>query len=73
MKEYVKAIDGLPLVVKVLLAIFIGPIIYGIYRIAKDKVLIGVIWIITGGLFGIGWIIDIITVVMSGKATFLIE
>lgn len=71
MKDYVKAIDGMPLVVKLLLAIFLGPIIYGIYRIAKGRILVGVIWIITGGLFGIGWIIDIITLVTSEKITFL--
>lgn len=71
MKDYVKAIDGMPLVVKLLLAIFLGPIIYGIYRIAKGRILVGIIWIITGGLFGIGWIIDIITLVTSEKITFL--
>lgn len=35
MKEYIKFVDDLPLIVKVLLAIFVGPIVYGIYRIAK--------------------------------------
>ncbi|MDY0363088.1 MAG: NINE protein [Bacilli bacterium] len=71
MNEYVKAIDGLSLIVKLLLAIFVGPIIYGIYRIAKGKVIIGIIWIITGGLFGIGWIIDVVTILLSNKVTFL--
>ena len=71
MNDYVKAIDGLSLIVKLLLAIFLGPIIYGIYRIAKGKVIIGIIWIITGGLFGIGWIIDVVTIVLSNKVTFL--
>lgn len=71
MKDYVKAIDGMPLVIKLLLAIFLDPIIYGIYRIAKGRILVGIIWIITGGLFGIGWIIDIITLVTSEKITFL--
>ncbi|MDD4063609.1 MAG: TM2 domain-containing protein [Bacilli bacterium] len=71
MNEYVKAIDGLSLIVKLLLAIFVGLIIYGIYRIAKGKVIIGIIWIITGGLFGIGWIIDVVTILLSNKVTFL--
>lgn len=71
MNEYVKAIDGLSLIVKLLLAIFVGQIIYGIYRIAKGKVIIGIIWIITGGLFGIGWIIDVVTILLSNKVTFL--
>lgn len=71
MNEYVKAIDGLSLIVKLLLAIFVGPIIYGIYRIAKGKVIIGIIWIITWGLCGIGLIIDVVTILLSNKVTFL--
>lgn len=71
MNEYVKAIDGLSLIVKLLLAIFVGPIIYGIYRIAKGKVIIGIIWIITLGLCGIGLIIDVVTILLSNKVTFL--
>ncbi|MDD2259348.1 MAG: hypothetical protein PHU02_05400 [Bacilli bacterium] len=70
MNEYVKAIDGLSLIVKLLLAIFVGPIIYGIYRIAKGKVIIGIIWIITAGLV-VGWIIDVVTILLSNKVTFL--
>ena len=72
MNEYLKAVDGLPLIAKILLAIFVGPIVYGIYRIAKGKLIIGVLWIITGGFFGIGWVIDIVTVIMSGKPTVLV-
>lgn len=71
MNDYVKAIDSLPLIGKLLLAIFLDFIIFGIYRIASGKVLWGVIWIFTGGLFGIGWIIDVITIVLSNKVTFL--
>lgn len=71
MDAYVKAVDGLPLIVKILLAIFVGPIVYGIYRIAKGKLLIGVLWIIFGYFFV--FIIDIVTLVLNGKITFLLE
>lgn len=71
MKDYVKAINGLNVIFKFIIALFLDPIIFGIYRIAKGKVLIGVIWIITLGLFGIGWIIDLITIVLHNKVTFL--
>ena len=71
MDAYVKAVDGLPLIVKVLLAIFVGPIVYGIYRIAKGKLIIGVLWIIFGYFFV--FIIDIVTLVLNGKITFLLE
>lgn len=72
MNEYVKAVDGLPLIVRVLLAFFIDPIVYGIYRIANGKMILGIIWIITGGLFGIGWLIDFVMVILHGKPTILV-
>lgn len=72
MKEYVKAIDGLPWIVQLLLVFFLDPIIFGIYRIAKGSLIIGIIWIITGGLFGIGWLIDLITMLLNKKVTFLV-
>jgi hypothetical protein len=72
LNEYVKTVDGLPLIVRVLLAFFIGPIVYGIYRIAKGSLILGVIWIITGGIFGIGWLIDFVMVILHGKPTILV-
>lgn len=72
MKEYVRAIDGLPWIVQILLVLFLDPIIYGIYRIAKGNLIIGIIWIITGGLFGIGWFIDLVTMILNKRVTFLV-
>jgi len=71
MDAYVKAVDGLPLIVRILLAIFVGPIVYGIYRIAKGKLIIGILWIIFGYFFL--FIIDIVTLALNGKITFLLE
>lgn len=71
MKDYVKAINGLNVILKFIIALFLDPIIFGIYRIAKGKVIIGLIWIFTAGLFGIGWLIDLITIATSNKVTFL--
>ena len=34
-------------------------------------VVIGIIWIVTGGVFGIGWIVDIVTVVIHNDYTVL--
>lgn len=42
-----------------LIAIFLGWL--GGYRFYKKQPGLGVIYLLTGGLFGIGWIIDIIT------------
>lgn len=70
MKEYVKFIDELPWIVRLLLALpVLDGIVYGIYRIAKGKLLIGIIWIFIGAAFG--WIIDMITIALDGKVTFL--
>ena len=71
MKEYVKFIDGLPWIVKLILALpgFDG-IFYGIYRIAKGKLIIGILWIICG--FVILWIIDLYHVITKGKVNFLV-
>lgn len=70
MKEYVKLIDGLPWILRLILALpGIDGIVYGIYRIAKGRLLVGILWIVLG--FAILWIIDIISVLINKKVTFL--
>lgn len=71
MNDYVKLIDGLPLILKIILALpGIDGVAYGIYRIAKGNLAIGILWIIFGAT--ILWIIDMVTIVMYGKVTFLV-
>jgi TM2 domain. len=65
------AIDKLGWIVNVILTIFLDPIVQGINRILRGRVIIGLLWIITVGIFGIGWLIDIITVIINKKITFL--
>ncbi len=71
MDSYVSLIDGFPLWLRVVLAIpGINNLVYGIYRIAKGRLIIGILWIIFGG-----WIlslIDIYTLLTKGKITFLV-
>ena len=70
MKEYIKFIDGLPKILKIILALpALDGIFYGIYRIAKGRVIIGIIWIFVGAC--ILWIIDIYHLVTTGKVKFL--
>ena len=65
------AIDGLGWLVVLILTIFLDPIVQGINRILRGRVIIGLLWIITGGVFGIGWIIDIVTMLIHKDITFL--
>ena len=65
------AIDKLDWIVKLILTIFFDFIVQGINRILRGRVIIGILWLITGGIFGIGWIIDIITMLLKKDITFL--
>jgi len=71
MQSIVKFFDGLPLILKIVCALpVLDGICYGIYRIAKGQLVIGIIWIFIGAIFG--WVIDIVTLVLNGKVTFLV-
>lgn len=71
MKAYVKFIDGLPWIAKLILALpGLDGIFYGIYRIAKGKLILGVIWIFLG--FAILWIIDLYSVITEKKVKFFV-
>ena len=65
------AIDDLGWFVNLILTIFLDPIVQGINRVLRGKLIIGIIWIVTGGIFGIGWIIDIVTMLLNKDITFL--
>jgi hypothetical protein len=64
-------IDKLGWPIVLILTIFFDPLVQGINRILRGNLIIGVIWIITGGIFGIGWIIDIICMVLYKDIKFL--
>ncbi len=46
-----------------LLCIFLGHL--GIHRFYVGKLGTGILWLLTGGIFGIGWIVDIIMIATS--------
>ena len=65
------AIDSLDWVVKLVLTIFFDPLVQGINRVLRGKMIIGILWFITGGIFFIGWLIDIVTMLIHKDITFL--
>jgi tryptophan-rich sensory protein len=65
------AIDSLGWLVNLILTIFFDPIVQGINRVLRGRIIIGILWIITAGIFGIGWLIDIITMIIKKDITFL--
>ena len=65
------AIDKLGWIVNLILTIFLDPIVQGINRILRGRLIIGLLWILTGGIFGIGWLIDIVTMIIHKDITFL--
>jgi hypothetical protein len=70
MKQYVSFIDGLPLILRVILALpGLDGIVYGLYRIGKGKLIAGIVWILCGTF--ILWVIDMYTIIVKGKVTFL--
>ena len=65
------AIDKLGWIPNIILTILLDPLVHGINRILKGRVIVGILWILTLGLFGIGLIIDIVTVILKKKITIL--
>ena len=66
--------DNLPFIATLLLVLFADGIFGGLYRVTKGDttgIVLGVLWFVTGGLFGVGEIIDLISVAVHKKITFL--
>ncbi len=76
MKELVAAMDKLPKLVKIILALPGLDIVWNVYRlvrsIAKKSMLgivLGIIWLLIGWSFM--WVVDIITILLSDKVLWI--
>ena len=71
MAEFRKTLQGLPWIAKLLLVILYD--IYGaLYRISRGDavgIIVGVLQLVTGNIFGIFWLIDLITIITKKEVT----
>ncbi len=72
MKDLLKAIDNLPLWVKIIFCIPMLDIIWAIYRILKGAteqntvlLVVGILCIVPGATFV--WVVDLVTTILYGK------
>ena len=72
MEEFVRALDELPLGVKIVLALPGIDIIWGIYRIVDGicrgsvpQIILGAVWVFAGTAFC--WVLDIIFLLVKGE------
>lgn len=76
MKDYVKAFDNLPFIVKLLLCLPVLDILWAVYRIIKGSnqkntlmIVAGILWIIPGSI--VCWIADLVCTIIYKKPTLL--
>lgn len=70
--------EALPKIVKVLLQLFLGAVVGGIYRILKFVETKNIVTLVVGILNFVGlglvfWIIDLVTEIVSNKITVLAD
>ncbi len=75
MKDLIKTIEGLPKIVKIILAIPALDVVWAVYRIIKGiayknyvTLIAGILWIFPG-IF-LGWILDIVAILLKGDVFF---
>jgi hypothetical protein len=72
--------EALPQIAKVLIQIFLGGVIGGIYRILKYfetknivTLVVGILCLVTGIGNGIAWVVDLVTEILHNKITVLAD
>jgi len=55
-------------IVDILICFFLG--VFGIHRFLKKYWITGIVFLLTGGLFGIGWLIDLIWIILDKPLMF---
>ena len=76
MSSFVKAMDSMPMIVKIILALPVLDIIWNIYRVVRSAakksvlgIILGVVLIIVGIPFM--WLVDIISIIICNKVLWI--
>lgn len=80
MKNLTKQYDALPLILRILIQIIGGVVVGGVYRIVRFfetsnivTLIVGLICTFTGIGNLIAWIVDLVTLIINGKYTVLVD
>lgn len=75
MKNFLKEMDNLPKLLKLILCLPALDIIWGVYRIIKGitkeslvQLIVGILWIVPGAVFL--WLVDMICLLLNDKIYF---
>ncbi len=70
--------ENLPKIAKILIQVFLGAVVSGLYRVLRFletknvvTLVVGIISLVSGGFFGIIWIVDLITEIVHNRITVL--
>ena len=79
-KPITEMYEELPQIAKILIQLFLGAVVGGLYRVLRyletkntTTLVVGIISLFTGGVFGILWVIDLITEITKNKITVLAD
>lgn len=79
-KSYTQSYEELPHIAKILLQLFLGYIISGVYRIVRFvetkntvTLVVGILALVTGVGNGIAWLVDLITVIFNNRYSVLTD
>ena len=79
-KPITEMYEELPQIAKILLQLFLGAVVGGLYRVLRyletkntTTLVVGIISLFTGGVFGILWVIDLVTEITKNRITVLAD
>lgn len=79
-KPVTQMYEELPKIAKILIQIFLGAVVSGLYRVLRFletknvvTLVVGIISLVSGGVFGILWVVDLITEITKNRITVLAD